>query len=64
MGQEQFLGGHLAELAQNLNHAHSQQHAVFTESVKSLSSYKLYLESHNEKACLRIYNIERYQMLS
>ena len=54
MGQEQFLGEHLTELSQNLNHVHSQQHAVFAESAKSLSSHKLYLESHSEKACLRV----------
>ena len=63
MGQAQFLGEHLTEHSQNLNHVHLQQPTVFAESAKSLSSHKLYFESHSEKACLRVYNVELYQML-
>ena len=64
MDQEQVLGEHLTKLTQNLNHVYSQQHAVLTESAKSLSSHKLYLESHSKKTCLRVYNVELYQMFS
>ena len=54
MVQVQFSGEHLIELAQDSNYVHSQQHAVFAESTKYLSSHKLYLESHSGKACLGV----------
>ena len=58
MVQVQFPGEHLIELTQDSNYVHSQQYGVFAESAKSLSSHKLYLESHSGKACLRVYNAE------